>query len=314
MKISFVIPCYNAEKNISKVVNSIFETMATRSDLEYEIILVNDGSKDKTKDIITSLAHSYQQVIAIDLAKNMGQHNALMAGFNHVTGDYIMTSDDDGQTPVERVFDFLEELEKGFDVVCGRYTQRHKRTLFRRLGSRVNQFVSDWLIKKPKHVYVSIFFMARAFVIKEITRYTHPYPYMSGLLLRTTHNIGNVDIEQLERETGASGYTISKLLSLWLNGFTAFSMRPIRVIAGLGVIIAFIGITLLGIFLSRSITSEKMAIGNLLTPIVVFLFGMLFLSLGLIGEYIGRIYISISKSPQYVIREITEKNQTRCDR
>ena len=135
MKISFVIPCYNSEKNIHGVLEEIRNAMSGRPEVEYEVVLVNDCSKDRTADIIKEIAHEDPHVIAVDLAKNAGQPNALLAGFNHVSGDYIMTSDDDGQTPVGRVFDFLDEINKGYDVVCARYTERKQQSLFRRMGT-----------------------------------------------------------------------------------------------------------------------------------------------------------------------------------
>lgn len=150
MKISFVIPCYNSEKNIGSVLNEIKDVMRTHPETDYEVIMVNDCSKDHTAEVIKKLAESDPHLIAVDLAKNVGQPGALLAGLNYVSGDYIMTSDDDGQTPVGRVFDFLEEIEKGYDVVCARYTERDQPSLFRRMGSALNRGMSDWLIEKPK--------------------------------------------------------------------------------------------------------------------------------------------------------------------
>ena len=206
MKISFVIPCYNSSNNIRGVLNEIRDAMGERQEVAYEIVLVNDCSKDNTADVIKKFAREDKHVIAIDLAKNAGQPNALLAGFNHVSGDYIMTSDDDGQTPVGRVFDFLAEINKGYDVVCARYTERNQPSLFRRMGTRLNTKMSDWLIEKPKGTYMASFFMAKRYIIDEMIRYQQPYPYIAGLILRTTQNIGNLDMEQRERNSGSSGY------------------------------------------------------------------------------------------------------------
>ena len=164
MKISFVIPCYNSSNNIRGVLNEIRDAMGERQEVAYEIVLVNDCSKDNTADVIKKFAREDKHVIAIDLAKNAGQPNALLAGFNHVSGDYIMTSDDDGQTPVGRVFDFLAEINKGYDVVCARYTERNQPSLFRRMGTRLNTKMSDWLIEKPKGTYMASFFMAKRYI------------------------------------------------------------------------------------------------------------------------------------------------------
>ena len=142
--------------------------------------MVNDCSPDNTAEVLNKLATENDKMIAVDLAKNVGQANALLAGFGQATGDYIMTSDDDGQTPVGRVFDFLEEMEKGYDVVCARYVDRHQPSLFRRMGSAVNRAMSDWLIEKPEGVYMAAFFMAKRFVIDEMIKYRHSFPYISA--------------------------------------------------------------------------------------------------------------------------------------
>ncbi|MDY4833725.1 MAG: glycosyltransferase family 2 protein [Frisingicoccus sp.] len=304
MKISFVIPCYNSEKNIHGVLEEIRNAMAERPEVDYEVVLVNDCSKDRTADIIKEIAHEDPHVIAVDLAKNAGQPNALLAGFNHVSGDYIMTSDDDGQTPVGRVFDFLDEINKGYDVVCARYTERKQQSLFRRMGTWVNTKMSDWLIEKPKGTYMASFFMARRYIIDEMIKYKQPYPYIAGLILRTTQNIGNIDMEQRERNSGSSGYSISKLLKLWVNGFTAFSIKPLRISAGIGAVMGAAGAVLAFITGLRKLIVPGCKSGS--SPLIsvnLTVGGLILLFMGLIGEYIGRIYMCINETPQYVVKE-----------
>ncbi|WP_418752021.1 glycosyltransferase [Frisingicoccus sp.] len=310
MKISFVIPCYNSSKNIKSVLNEIKDAMMQKAEVDYEVILVNDCSKDDTAKIIKQLAMEDSHIIAIDLAKNSGQPNALLAGFNYVTGDYVMTSDDDGQTPVGKVFDFLDEINKGYDVVCARYTDRNQRSMFRQMGSYANLKMSDWLIEKPKEVSMSIFFMARRYIIDEMIKYRQPYPYIAGLILRTTQNIGNLDMEQRERNSGQSGYTLSKLLKLWLNGFTAFSIKPLRIAAGLGGIIGCAGLLLAVITIIRKIFIANIQVGwSSLIAVNLIIGGLILIFMGLIGEYIGRIYMCINDTPQYVIKEIVKKDK-----
>ncbi|MGI6076697.1 MAG: glycosyltransferase [Fastidiosipilaceae bacterium] len=308
MKISFVIPCYKSSQNIHIVVDEILEAMATRPDVDYEIIMVNDCSPDNTAEVLNKLATENDKMIAVDLAKNVGQANALLAGFGQATGDYIMTSDDDGQTPVGRVFDFLEEMEKGYDVVCARYVDRHQPSLFRRMGSAVNRAMSDWLIEKPEGVYMAAFFMAKRFVIDEMIKYRHSFPYISALILRVTQKVGNVDLVQRERASGSSGYTLGKLFKLWLNGFTSVSIKPLRLAVKTGAVIAVIGFIWAIFNIIRKCVLPHVAVGwTSIIAVLLFTQGVVLLFLGLIGEYIGRIYMGINDTPQYVIRSITRK-------
>lgn len=306
MLISFVIPCYRSAKTIGHVVKDIEELMATREELTHEIILVNDGSPDNTFSVISELASQYDSVIGIDVAKNRGQQCAIMAGLRHAKGDLIVSSDDDGQTPIESVFQLMDKLEEeNFDVVCAKYTNRGKRSLLRKLGTAANRKMAEVFLGKPKDLFPSIFFVARRFVIDEIVKYDNPYPYMSGLLLRTTKNIGNVEVQQKSRIAGESGYSLKKLISLWVNGFTTFSIKPLRFATIAGCIFALVGFIIIIALVVQKIVNPHMSVGW--TSIVatnILVGGIIMVMLGVIGEYIGRIYLSINKNPQYVIREI----------
>ena len=309
MKISFVIPCYNSSKNIFKVIEEIDRAMEQRKEIEFEIILVNDCSKDNTAEVIKNIAKNRKNIIAIDLAKNVGQPNALLAGLNYVSGDYVMTSDDDGQTPVGRVFDFLAEIDKGYDVVCARYIERNQPSIFRRIGSLLNQKMSDWLIEKPKGTYMAAFFLAKRYIVDEMVKYRQPYPYISGIILRTTQNVGNIDIEQRARASGHSGYNLKKLIKLWLNGFTAFSIKPLRLAVGVGVTFAFLGLITAAITVARRLLIADIQVGwSSLMAVNLLIGGIILIFLGLIGEYIGRIYMCINETPQYVVKEIIDSN------
>ena len=212
MDISFVIPCYCSEKNLEGVISEIEAAMKKREGFEYEIILVNDNSKDNTKGLINRLSKENGRIIGINFAKNFGQPNALLAGFNQASGKYIMTSDDDGQTPVGMVWDFYDKMQEGYDVVCAKYTETTQKSAVRRFGTKVNEFMLYHMIDKPKEIGLSSFFMAKRFVVKEMVKYQNPYPYIAGLLLRTSGKIGNVHLKQRERATGKSGYNFKKLL------------------------------------------------------------------------------------------------------
>ncbi len=311
MLLSFVIPCYRSAKTLEKVVADIESQINAHPDYSSEIILVNDGSPDNTFEVIESLTKKYNNVVGIDIAKNQGQQNALMAGFRASRGDIILASDDDGQTPVEISFQLIDKLIKeDYDVVCAKYGDRGKRTLFRRLGTWADRKMVKVFLEKPDDISTSVFFAARRFVIDEITRYENPYPYWTGLLLRTTHNIGNVEVTQKDRLAGSSGYNLRKLLGLWINGCTTFSIKPLRFATLTGMIIALIGfVTIIVIAVQKFVNPNMMSGWTSMIATMLLIGGLIMMMLGVIGEYIGRIYLSLNGSPQYVIRRIIDNRQ-----
>lgn len=313
-KLSFVIPCYRSEQTIEGVVNEIQETMQTLPEYSYEIILVNDCSPDQTFDVIRGLCDRYDNLVGVNLAKNFGQHAAIMAGLHYVTGDLVAFLDDDGQTPANEVGKLLAAIEAGADVAMASY-DRKKHSTFRNWGSRVNEYMLRVMLKKPRNLSMTSFFVVRWFVAENMMLYTNSYPYLPGLLLRCTKNIVNVPVHHRERELGASGYTFKKLLGLWINGFTAFSVVPLRVATLIGTCSAVLGF-LYGIYtVIRKLVDPNILLGfSSLMSAILFIGGMLMIILGLIGEYIGRIYISLNNSPQYVVREKVGKGQEESDK
>ena len=308
--VSFVIPCYRSEQTIGGVVEEINSTMADLPQYTYEIILVNDASPDNTFEAIRDLCQKQSNICGINLAKNFGQHAALMAGFHYVHGEIVVCLDDDGQTPANEVGKLLNGIEEGADVVYARYaTKQH--SAFRNFGSKVNELMTRVMLGKPKELYISSYFAARRFVVEEMTRYQNPYPYVIGLVLRSTKKIINVEVTHREREVGTSGYTIGKLLNLWFNGFTAFSVKPLRLATVMGIASACVGF-LYGIYtIIKKFVNPDVVIGfSALMAAIVFFGGLILLMLGIIGEYIGRIYISLNNSPQYVIRESIDGRDT----
>ena len=303
MKISFVIPCYRSEKTLSDVVDEIKTTMAAIGH-EFEIILVNDCSPDKTFEVIKNLAAENSNILGIDLAKNFGQHCALMAGMRHSTGDVVVCLDDDGQTPADEVGKLLDKLEEGYDVCYASYGKK-QHSGFRNFGSKVNELMTRIMLGKPKELKVSSYFAAKRFVVDDMLRYEQSYAYVIGLVLRATKNVANVEVNHRARSVGESGYTLTKLFSLWFNGFTAFSIKPLRIATAIGCFCACSGF-LYGIYtiIKKFILMNDVQAGfSALMSVLVFIGGMIMLMLGLIGEYIGRIYICMNNSPQYVIRE-----------
>ncbi len=302
MKISFVIPCYRSEKTLSDVVDEIKTTMAEIGH-EFEIILVNDCSPDKTFELIKKLAEENDNILGIDLAKNFGQHCALMAGMRHSTGDVVVCLDDDGQTPANEVGKLLGKLEEGYDVCYASYGKK-QHSGFRNFGSKVNELMTRIMLGKPKELKVSSYFAAKRFIVDDMLRYEQSYAYVIGLVLRATKNVANVEVNHRARSVGESGYTLAKLFSLWFNGFTAFSIKPLRIATGIGCFCACSGF-LYGIYtiIKKLVLVDVQAGFSALMSVLVFIGGMIMLMLGLIGEYIGRIYICMNNSPQYVIRE-----------
>ena len=312
-KLSYIIPCYRSEQTIEGVVREIQETMQTLSEYSYEMILVNDCSPDQTFEVIRGLCEKYDNITGVNLAKNFGQHAAIMAGLHYATGDLLAFLDDDGQTPADEIDKLLAAMEQGADVAMASYDQK-KHSAFRNWGSRVNEQMLRVMLKKPKNLSVTSFFVVRRFVAESMMLYTNSYPYLPGLLLRCTKNIVNVPVHHREREVGVSGYTFKKLLNLWINGFTAFSVVPLRVATLIGTCSALLGF-LYGIYtIIRKLVDPNILLGfSSLMSAILFIGGMLMIILGLIGEYIGKIYISLNNSPQYVVRESVGRGQGERD-
>ena len=303
MKISYVIPCYRSMNTLEAVVTEIKETMSKLEQHTYEIVLINDCSPDDTISTIRKLCKENDNIIGFDMAKNFGQHAALMAGFRHVTGDVVVCLDDDGQTPANEVDKLLAKIEEGYDVVYAKYEEK-KHSAFRNLGSWMNKVMTEVILGKPKDLYVSSYFAARRYVIDEMARYNNAFPYVIGLVLRTTNRICNVSVNHREREIGSSGYSISKLLALWINGFTAFSVKPLRIATFGGGVVAMLGFLYTIYIIINKFINPAVPMGWSSTMALILIIGGLILAvLGMIGEYIGRIYICLNNSPQYVIRE-----------
>lgn len=298
--ISFVIPCYYSEATLEGVVEDIIKEFNKNN---IEIVLVNDGSKDGTSEVIDTLTKKYSFVKGYELAKNFGQDGARMAGYKYCTGDYIISLDDDGQNPPKEAHKLLRKLEEGYDVVFGKYVIK-KHSKFKNFGSKVNDLMADWIIGKPKDLRLCSYFAMTSFVAKEIIKYEGAFPYVWGLILRTTNNVTNEIIDHHEREVGESTYTFKKLLGLWLNGFTAFSVKPLRIASFLGFLLSLLGfIFAIYIVFSKLIYGIEAGGWASLMTVSIFVGGMVMMMLGLLGEYVGRIYISVNRAPQYVIRK-----------
>jgi undecaprenyl-phosphate 4-deoxy-4-formamido-L-arabinose transferase len=306
-KVSFVIPCYRSEHTVAAVAAEIEKTMAALPRYTWELVLVNDCSPDGTFRAIRELAEKDAHITAVDLAKNFGQHAALMCGMRHTDGDVVVCLDDDGQTPADEVGKLLEKIDEGYDVVYASY-QVKQESGFRRFGSGVNRRMTEIMLGKPEDLELTSYFAARRFIIDEMLRYEHCYPYVMGLVLRSTKRICNVPVRHRARESGSSGYTLSKLMGLWMNGFTSFSVKPLRIASYCGAAAAVAGFIYFIIILIKHFVDSSIPEGWASTMAMMMLLGgVVLLVLGMIGEYIGRIYMCINASPQYVERQVIRK-------
>ncbi len=302
MLVSIVIPVYNGAATIGPLAERLIEVLGGDG---LELVLVNDASQDHSHQVCLDLQKRYPQVVRyLLLARNFGEHNAVMAGLNHAAGDYVVIMDDDFQNPPEEVYKLVQAaVEGGYDVVYSRYdVKRHH--WFRNLGSRLTNLAADFMLQKPHGLYLSSFKCLNRFLVDEIIKYDGYCPYIDGLILRTTRRIGQVTVRHDQRREGRSGYTLRKLVRLQLDLLINFSLMPLRVSFLLGLIFGCLG--LLGavwVVIEKFLYPHiQQGWASMLVIILVF-GGMQFMIMGLVGEYLGRVLLSANKNPQYVIRE-----------
>jgi glycosyltransferase involved in cell wall biosynthesis len=300
--LSLVIPVYNGSRTIGPVVDQV---MAAFVSTPFEIVLVNDGSEDKSEAICANLAEKFPQtVVFVHLSRNFGEHNAVLAGFKQARGRYIAVLDDDGQNPPEEVKRMLDELKrKNYDVVYGHYIEK-KHSWFRNAGSRFNDRIATFMLHKPSDLYLSSFKVMNRFVVNEIINYHGPYPYTDGLIYRVTRNIGQIPVEHRASESGPSRYTLRKLIRLWLNMFLNFSIKPLRLSIYVGLLTSCLSVVaLIVILIDRLWITPNVTLGiPTVLGTIVLLAGIQLMILGLVGEYLGRLYLDQTGTPQYVIR------------
>jgi glycosyltransferase involved in cell wall biosynthesis len=300
MTVSIVIPVYNGANTIGKLLEAVKAKMPSYN---LEFVLVNDGSSDNSEAVCTALSKQDKQVKFIALRRNFGEHNAVMCGLNYATGDYMVIIDDDFQNPPSEIEKLLHEIEKGYDVVYSQYSSK-KHHFFRNLGSTFHNRFANWLLDKPKDLYLSSFKVIRKEVVKEIIQYKGPFPYVDGLLLRVTNSISKVHTDHHERSEGKSNYTLRKLVSLYLNMFLNFSIKPLRLFTTLGFISFVIGIVFSVLFAVEKLLYPETPIGWTSSIIAIFVFsGVQLMFLGLIGEYLGKSYLDQNQTPQWVVKE-----------
>ena len=301
--LSVVIPCYNSEQTIAALARQLVDVCQPVG--RVQIVLVNDGSTDRTHEICLELVDKFPGTVSyIRLAKNFGEHNAVMAGLRHAQGDYVVIMDDDLQhRPEDAIRLFNEARSKGFDLVYS-YFSRREHGWSRRFGSWFNGVVANFMLDKPRDLYLSSFKCLSRWLVQEVVKYRGPFPYVDGLALRCTRNIGRVEVVHQPRQAGRSGYTLRKLVGLWLNMFVSFSIKPLRVSTLLGfALLGGAGLMSLYVALEK-LSGRPVPEGWPFLAIITMLFsGAQLLILGLLGEYLGRLYLAINETPQAVIQE-----------
>jgi len=288
---SIIIPVYRGELTIKPLVERLF---AVLGDGLHQVVLVNDFSPDNSDAVCRDLHRQYApRLTYLSLGRNFGEHNAVMAGLNHATGDYMVIMDDDFQNPPEEVsYSFYKKKNHHF---------------FRNLGSRLVNSVATWLIGKPGNLYLSSFKCINRWLCNEIRKYDGPYPYIDGLILSRTSRIGRIEVQHNSREVGRSSYTLSKLISLATRVFVNFSVVPLRLSALLGIVLSLIG-GCFGVYVVlEKLANPELQVGwpSLMTAVLVFS-GVQLIMLGLLGEYLGRLYLTVNRMPQFSIREVLE--------
>ncbi len=314
MKYSVVIPCYKSSHTIRQVVEEASKELDRLGRIPYEFILVDDFSPDDGATVteLQALAEQYDFVTAIALAHNVGQHNALICGLNYAEGDVIIFMDDDMQTHPSQLDTMISSLDDSCDVVYGYYADK-KHSGFRNFGSWFTHMSVRILIGKPKDMKTSSFVVMRKYVRDSIIKYPAHYTQMQGLILRTvsTSRIKSVPIQHFDRAYGESGYTLKKLLSLWSN-ISGFSIVPLQVSKRMGVFISICGMLGLIWLLFRKIVSKTKILGWTSTMMtIIFFSGIILLTLGLVGEYVGRMFLTMGNYPQYVVRDIYTQTESK---
>lgn len=309
--LSIVIPVYGSERALPELVAQISRMSDSLDDVRdnYEVILVCDSSPDNSWRVIQSLSEKYPQVHGILLRMNAGQHNALMAGFAQAKGEIIVTMDDDLQHSPADIPILLLEVKQGYDVAYARFKKR-KHASWKIMGSRLNDLVAGYLMQKPKGLYLSPFRAMKAAIRNEILRYCGPYVYVDGLILTVTRNIATVDVDHHDRYAGNSGYSFRKSVSLWLKMATSFSIVPLRITSFLGLFFSGLGFLLAILLVIQKFTLNLMPIGwSSLIVTVLIIGGVQLLALGMLGEYLGRVLLTINLRPQYVVAETTDNQK-----
>ena len=300
--LSIVVPVYRSASILPHLVERINQVLSKDVNCdEFELILVNDASPDNSWQVISELSSKNSFIKGISLRRNFGQHNAIMAGLNHVQGEYIVIMDDDLQHPPEAISSILQALINGNDVCYTKYLNR-QHAAWKKLGSNFNDFVATYLLSKPKGLYLSSFKGLRGEVVNEIIKYDGPYAYVDGLILSVTSSITTIDIEHQARKEGEGNYNLYRSLSLWLKMATSFSIVPLRVATFIGFALTFLSLIMIIFIVIQKIVHPEYPRGwASLIATILFIGGVQTFCMGMLGEYLGRSYLKLNRKPQFII-------------
>jgi undecaprenyl-phosphate 4-deoxy-4-formamido-L-arabinose transferase len=305
--VSIVVPVYRSQAILPHLVAKIRDAFAALP-WRYELILVNDVSPDDSWNVIKQLAVEFSFVKGVCLTKNVGQHNATMAGLREVSGDIVIIMDDDLQHPPEAIASLIESIRSGYDVCYTKYANRQHEN-WKKIGSWFNDRVATMLLKKPRGLYLSSFKALHRRIADQVVRYDGPYAYVDGLILDITHRIDVVTIQHQARFEGKGNYDLRRSLSLWLKMATSFSVFPLRVATILGLLLTALSIVGVVVIVTRKLLHPELASGWASLIVTILLVGGIqTFCLGMLGEYLGRAYLKINKKPQFVVREKTPAN------
>ena len=300
---SVVVPVYNSEKTLLELNSRLFKTME-KMERSFEIIYVNDASRDGSWLVLKKIKPEFDNVIIVNLYKNYGQHNALMCGFNKCSGEYIITIDDDLQNPPEEIPVLYDKIEEGYDVVFGAY--KHKKDVFyKNLGSYAVRKINHTIFHISKEIKISSFRMIRREVIAQIKRIKTPFPYVSGMILTVSNNVGNAVVNHEKRVYGSSNYNLKKLIHLSFNLFINYSSIPLKIIGYLGLIVSFLSFFTGAFFMGRQLWQGRAPEGwTSLIVLLSFYNTIILVIFFILGEYISRILREISHEKQYYVKEV----------
>jgi len=307
-KYSVVIPIYNSKQIIKSTVQQTVDFFK-KNEFRYELILVNDHSKDNSWEVIKELAKKNESIIAIDLLKNYGQHSAIYCGFKYSTGDFIITMDDDMQNPPEEIIHLINKIHEGYDAVFGKFKQK-QHSFIRKQGSKLINYLNNKIFQKPKDITLTNFRIIRREVVERIFNYTTNFPYIPGLVLMFSHKISNVTVKHLPRKIGKSNYTFTKIIKLMMRLLFNYSSYPIRFVSFIGFFIALISMAIGLIYLiKRLLVGASVPGWTTVVVLLSFLNGFTILMLGMLGEYIIRIMNQVSFKESYLVREVVKYDQ-----
>lgn len=309
--LSIVVPVYRGATTVGRLVEALARL---RPEGGLEVVLVNDGSPDESDQVCRALlVQAPVPIIYVEHARNYGEHNAVMTGLRHARGRYVITMDDDLQNPPEEVVRLYDHARNGgWDVVYTRYAKK-QHAGWRNLGSRFANLVADTLLDKPSGLYLSSFRCMSALTAEAVVRYQGPYPYIDGLIMQSTQRIDSLEVQHLPRAEGHSNYTLTRLIRLWLNLATSFSLIPLRLAIFAGATMAALGaLGAVAVIVEALVTANRPS-GWASTMVVLLLVGgVQSMMLGVIGEYVGRTFLSANGKPQATIRSVEHAEPLRA--